>query len=121
MGEDAKRKLYEIVGQELEDEKSRFYSFRSGYEAYAALLEKKEGMTEELETLECFIRSYWSGVKESVGENVMNEELTDIYRTAIVLAEKALEAAAVARMGITSSIGIWSAARNEAKERQEKA
>ena len=41
MGEDAKRKLYEIVGQELEDEKSRFYSFRSGYEAYAALLEKE--------------------------------------------------------------------------------
>lgn len=120
MGEGTKRKLYELVNQELEDEKSRFYSFRSGYEAYAALLEKKEGMTEELETLECFIRSYWSGVKESAGENVMNEELTDIYRSALSLAEKALEAAAVARLGITSSIGIWSAARSEAKERQEK-
>ena len=50
------------------------------------------------------MNNFWIGVKENHDPEALHEELTGIYKTALVQAVEAFQSAAMARNGIISSL-----------------
>ena len=102
MSDVVKRDLYGLIDKELEAANQKFPLFNSTHEAFAVILEEAEEAKEEAGNLD----NFWIGVKENHDPEVLHEELTGIYKTALDLAVEAIQTAAMARKGIISSIDL---------------
>ena len=99
MSDVVKRDLYGLIDKELEAANQKFPLFNSTHEAFAVILE-------EAGNLDILMNNFWIGVKENHDPEVLHEELTGIYKTALDLAVEAIQTAAMARKGIISSIDL---------------
>lgn len=106
MSDVVKRDLYGLIDKELEAANQKFPLFNSTHEAFAVILEEAEKAKEEAGNLDILMNNFWIGVKENHDPEVLHEELTGIYKTALDLAVEAIKTAAMARKGIISSIDI---------------
>lgn len=106
MSDVVKRDLYGLIDKELEAANQKFPLFNSTHEAFAVILEEAEEAKEEAGNLDILMNNFWIGVKENHDPEALHEELTSIYKTAIDLAVEAIQTAAMARKGITSSIDL---------------
>ena len=106
MSDVVKRDLYGLIDKELEAASQKFPLFNSTHEAFAVLLEEAEEAKEEAGNLDILMNNFWIGVKENHDPEVVHEELTAIYKTAIDLATEAVQVAAMARKGIISNIDL---------------
>ena len=104
MSDVVKRDLYGLIDKELEAANQKFPLFNSTHEAFAVILEEAEEAKEEAGNLDILMNNFWIGVKENHDPEVLHEELTGIYKTALDLAVEAIQTAAMARKGIISSI-----------------
>ena len=75
-------------------------------EIIADLKKQLEEAKEEAGNLDILMNNFWIGVKENHDPEVLHEELTGIYKTALDLAVEAIQTAAMARKGIISSIDL---------------
>lgn len=106
MSDVVKRDLYGLIDKELEAANQKFPLFNSNHETFAVLLEETEEAKEETGNLDILMNNFWIGVKENHDPEVVHEELTAIYKTAIDLATEAVQVAAMARKGIISNIDL---------------
>lgn len=106
MSDVVKRDLYGLIDKELEAANQKFPLFNSTHEAFAVILEEAEEAKEEAGNLDILMNNFWIGVKENHDPEVLHEELTGIYKTALDLAVEAIQTAAMARKGIISSIDL---------------
>lgn len=106
MSDVVKRDLYGLIDKELEAANQKFPLFNSNHETFAVLLEEAEEAKEEAGNLDILMNNFWVGVKENHDPEVIHEELTAIYKTAIDLATEAVQVAAMARKGIISNIDL---------------
>lgn len=104
MSDVVKRDLYGLIDKELEAANQKFPLFNSTHEAFAVILEEAEEAKEEAGNLDILMNNFWIGVKENHDPEVVHEELTAIYKTAVDLATEAVQVAAMARKGIVSDI-----------------
>lgn len=116
MSDVVKRDLYGLIDKELEAANQKFPLFNSNHETFAVLLEEAEEAKEEAGNLDILMNNFWVGVKENHDPEVIHEELTAIYKTAIDLATEAVQVAAMARKGIISSIDLRAIDRCMAEE-----
>ena len=120
MSDVVKRDLYGLIDKELEAANQKFPLFNSTHEAFAVILEEAEEAKEEAGNLDILMNNFWIGVKENRDPEVLHEELTGIYKTALDLAVEAtgiyktaldlaveaIQTADMARKGIISSIDL---------------
>ena len=108
MSDVVKRDLYGLIDKELEAANQKFPLFNSTHEAFAVILEEAEEAKEEAGNLDILMNNFWIGVKENHDPEVLHEELTGIYKTALDLAvEEGKKGRHAAPKEIIKSLRHW--------------